>query len=50
VTQLNVGVVPLPIRRAPGWIDPVLGVLAAVLAVAVLDHPGGRGPLEQCRQ
>jgi signal transduction histidine kinase len=36
VTQLNVGVVPLPIRRAPEWIDPVLGVLAAVLAVAVL--------------
>jgi signal transduction histidine kinase len=36
VTQLKVGVVPLPIRRAPGWIDPVLGVLAAVLAVAVL--------------
>jgi signal transduction histidine kinase len=27
---------PLPVRRAPGWVDAVLGALAAVLAVAVL--------------
>jgi signal transduction histidine kinase len=36
MTSRAIGVLPLPIRRAPGWVDPVLGVLAAVLAVAVL--------------
>jgi len=36
MTSRDTGVLPLPIRRAPGWVDTVLAVLAAVLAVAVL--------------
>jgi signal transduction histidine kinase len=35
MTSPSIGV-PLPVRHAPGWTDPVLAVLAAVLAVAVL--------------
>jgi hypothetical protein len=36
MTRPEIGVLPLPIRRAPDWVDPALAVLAAVLAVAVL--------------
>jgi signal transduction histidine kinase len=36
MTSPALGVLPLPVRRAPGWVDAVLAVLAAVLAVAVL--------------
>jgi signal transduction histidine kinase len=36
VTQAGDSAVPLPARRAPDWVDPVLAVLAAALAVTVL--------------
>jgi signal transduction histidine kinase len=36
VTSTEIGALPLSIRRAPGWVDPVLAVLAAALAVTVL--------------
>jgi signal transduction histidine kinase len=36
MTSQEIGAVPLPVRRAPGWVDAVLALLAAVLAVAVL--------------
>ena len=36
MTSPAIGVLPLPVRRAPGWVDAVLALLAAVLAVAVL--------------
>lgn len=33
---MKIGVLPLGIRRAPAWMDPVLAVLAAILAIVVL--------------
>ncbi|GIJ57169.1 helix-turn-helix transcriptional regulator [Virgisporangium aurantiacum] len=36
MTRPDTGVLSLPVRRAPEWVDAVLAVLAAVLAVAVL--------------
>jgi signal transduction histidine kinase len=36
MTSREIGVLPLPVRRAPGWVDAVLAVLTAVLAVVVL--------------
>ena len=36
MTRSALDELPLPLRRAPEWVDAVLGLLAAVLAVAVL--------------
>ncbi|SCE83527.1 Signal transduction histidine kinase [Micromonospora matsumotoense] len=36
MTRPEIGALPLPVRRAPDWVDAALAVLAAVLAVAVL--------------
>ena len=36
MTRSALDELPLPLRRAPEWVDGVLGLLAAVLAVAVL--------------
>ncbi len=36
MTRQKIGRLPLGIRRAPGWVDAVLAVLAGVLAVTVL--------------
>ena len=36
MTSPQIGVLPLGIRRAPGWVDALLAVLAAALAVTVL--------------
>ena len=36
MTRIGLDEVPLPLRRAPDWVDAVLGVLAATLAVVVV--------------
>ena len=36
MTSPEIAALPLPVRRAPDWVDPVLAALAAVLAVSVL--------------
>jgi signal transduction histidine kinase len=36
MTRQKIGRLPLGVRRAPGWVDAVLGALAGLLAVTVL--------------